>query len=163
MPEPLCETDPVAVTSGTGRQPTRADVQICWEDVVAGRRTRTEASRWADPWVQANFAGEEPVLQALLYLHAIDLGVNAGDVPQHQEGPDVEYVASNADIAAALGRWLCELAVYDRDPDGWTRRHSKAMIRDYGARHGADRARSFGAKLVAAGHLTPGDVLDALR
>jgi hypothetical protein len=36
------------------------------------------------------------------------------------------------------------------------------MLRDYAARYGADRARSFGSKLVAAGHLTTADVLDAL-
>jgi hypothetical protein len=72
-----CETAPVAVTPGTGpHEPTRAEVRACWEDVVAGRRTRAEASDWACPWVQANFTGEELVLQGLRYLHAVDLGVD---------------------------------------------------------------------------------------
>lgn len=155
----------MAVTPGTGRhEPTRADVRAYWEDVVAGRRTRTEASHWAYPWVQANFTGDELVLRALLYLHAIDLGVDdAGGVPLHQEGPAVEYLASDGDVATALSRWLRELAIYDDDPDAWNRRHIQTMLRDHAARHGADRARSFGAKLVAARHLTTADVVDALR
>jgi hypothetical protein len=114
--------------------------------------------------VQANFMGEELVLQALLYLHAIDLGVDdAGDAPRHQEGPAVEYLASDADVATALSRWLRELSVYDEDPDGWNRRHFQTMLRDHAARYGVGRARSFGAKLVAAGHLTTADVLDPLQ
>jgi hypothetical protein len=145
-------------------EPTRAEVQAWWEDVVAGRRTRTEASDWAYPWVQANFMGEELVLRALLYLHAMDLGVDApGNTPRHQAGPASEYLVSDADIATALCRWLGELSVYDEDPHGWNLRHFQKMVRDLATRSGADRARSFGAKLVDAGHLTTADVLDALR
>ncbi|MEU8227452.1 hypothetical protein [Kribbella sp. NPDC048915] len=145
-------------------EPTRAEVQVWWEDVVAGRRTRTEASDWADPWVQANFMGEELVLQALVYLHAMDLAVDGlGDAPRHQSGSDSKYLVSEADMARALSRWLQELSVYDEDPDGWTVRHFQKMVRNLATRSGADRARSFGAKLVAAGHLTTADVLDALR
>jgi hypothetical protein len=66
-------------------------------------------------------------------------------------------------MAIALSRWLQELSVDDEDPAGWTVRHFQKMVRDLATRSGADRARSFGAKLVAAGHLTSADVLDALR
>ena len=155
----------MAVTRVTSQhEPTRADVQAWWEEVVGGRRTRTEASDWAYPWVQANFMGEELVLQALLYLHGMDLGVDAaGDAPRHQAGPASEYLVSDADVATALSRWLRELSVYDENPDGWNLRYFQKMLRDLAARSGADRARSFGAKLVDAGHLTTADVLDALR
>jgi len=37
------------------------------------------------------------------------------------------------------------------------------MLRDLATRSGADCARSFGDKLVDAGHLTIEDVLDALQ
>jgi len=161
----LCETALVAVTPVTSQhEPTRAEVQVWWEDIVVGRRTRTEASDWAETWVQANFMGEELVLQALLYLHAVDLGVDAsGETPRHQSGSASEYLVSDADMAIALSRWLQELSVDDEDPAGWTVRHFQKMVRDLATRSGADRARSFGAKLVAAGHLTSADVLDALR
>jgi len=110
----------MAVTPATSQhEPTRAEVQAWWEDVVARRRTRTEASEWADTWVQADLMGEELVLQALLYLHAMDLVVDAsGDNPRHRAGAASEYLVSDADMATALSRWLRELSVYDDDPDG---------------------------------------------
>ncbi|MFI6678171.1 hypothetical protein [Kribbella sp. NPDC050470] len=155
----------MAANPGAGRhEPTRAEVHAWWEDVVAGRRTRTEASELAQPWLQANFMGEELVLQGLLYLQALDLGVDApGDTPRHRSGSASEYLVSDADMATALSRWLQELDVVDEDPAGWTVRHFQRMVSGFATRCGADRARSFGAKLVAAGHLTSADVLDALR
>jgi len=108
--------------------------------------------------------GEELVLQALIYLHAIDLGV---DAPGGHASTSVRIRLRVLGIGRGHGygaeSMVSKLGVYDEDPAGWTVRHFQKMVRDFATRSGADRARSFGAKLVAAGHLTTADVLDALR
>lgn len=89
-------------------------------------------------------------------------GVPERGITRHRT-PTPRHLVSDADMATALSRWLQELSVYDEDPDGWSVRRFQKMVRDLATRSGADRARSFGAKVVAAGHLTTADVVEALR
>jgi hypothetical protein len=87
-------------------------------------------------------------------------GTSTSELRRHPAPP---LCGLAADIATALSRWLRELTVYHSDPEGWNCRHFQKMLRSHAPSYGADRARSFGAKLVAAGHLTTADVLVALR
>lgn len=51
---------------------------------------------------------------------------------------------------------------YEADPDGWDRAYYQRMIVDFAQRHGPDRARHLGSRLVASGELTEVDVAVAL-
>ncbi|HEY0869592.1 MAG TPA: hypothetical protein VGD55_04285 [Acidothermaceae bacterium] len=127
---------------------TRQEVQQWWSDLVAGRRSRIEASDWAEQWLGGS--GEELVVQGLLALQAV----------RHSVLSDLELRPQMAD---ALARWQQELRLYDVDPDAWNRSYFKRLLLDFARRHGAEPARKFGLKLVRSGQLREPDIEDALR
>lgn len=69
---------------------------------------------------------------------------------------------SPEDLAAAHEQWQRHVNDYEADPEAWDRRYYQRMIIDFAERHGVDRARHLGARLVASGELTDEDVAAAL-
>jgi hypothetical protein len=124
---------------------TRQDVERWWRDCVDGRRTTDEVSRWAEDQLDAASPEEELILQGLLELQ----GLRFGD-------RDAET------MRARLRRWQAELEVYDRDPDAWDRRYFQQLLVRFRERHGLERTRGFGRRLVRHGVLSDRDVEEAL-
>ena len=133
-----------------------------WQDLAAGRRTRSEASVWAESQLEQNLAKEELVIQGLLFLQAADLTPGAGDSPVHSGDPDASYLVFSADIGTALESWEAELRRYDEDPDAWTRDRLRRAVTHHATWRGVDAARKLGGKLVARDLLTAQDVVRAL-
>jgi hypothetical protein len=131
-----------------GEVVTRHDVEGWWSDFAVGRCSAFEASEWAEQWLGGNW--EELVIQGLLALQ----GVRHSNLPEN---------ALRKRMAAALAVWQQELRSYDADPDAWMRAYFTRMLIDFANRHGAERARAFGLKLVASGQLRDEDVGMALR
>jgi hypothetical protein len=127
---------------------TRPEVQQWWSDLVAGRRSRVEASDWAEKWLGGSC--EELVVQGLLGLQAARHSVLSD--------PDLK-----SQMADALVRWQAELRIYDVDPDAWNRSYFKRLLLDFARRHGAEPARKFGLKLIRSGQLRELDIEDVLR
>jgi hypothetical protein len=69
---------------------------------------------------------------------------------------------SEEDLAEAHKRWRGHVRDYEADPDAWDRTYCQRMIIDFAERHGTDRARHLGGRLVASGELTDEDVASAL-
>ena len=69
---------------------------------------------------------------------------------------------SAGDIAGAHDRWQRQVRDYEADPAAWDRSYYQRMIIDFSVRHGTDRARHLGGRLVAPGELTDEDVPAAL-
>lgn len=131
------ETTPVSVT--------RWDVERWWQDCIDGRRTTAEASRWAEDQLDASSPEEELVLQGLLELQSLQFGDrDAGS------------------MRSRLRRWQAELETYDRDPDAWNRRYFQRLLIRFRERHGLERSRGFGRRLVGHGVLSDRDVEEAL-
>ena len=130
------ETTPTTVTRG--------DITRWWQDCIDGRRSRVETSEWAEDWLDRGPDVEELELQGLLELQALRFG--DGD-----------------DDGSRLRRWQAELRRHDEDPEGWNRRYFQHILVRSRGRHGVDRARAFGGRMVRDGLLTDQDVEDALR
>src|SRR4051812_24564260 len=102
--------------------PTRAQVRRWWRDLAAGRRTRSDASVWAQSRLELNSAEEELVIQGLLFLRSASLARGGDrDGPVHSKDPDASFFVSAADLGTALEAWEAELRRYDEDPGAWMR------------------------------------------
>jgi hypothetical protein len=62
-------------------------------------------------------------------------------------------VPAAEDVSVAHERWRRHVREYRADPDAWDRSYYRRMIIDFANRHGTERARAFGGKLVASGEL----------
>lgn len=124
---------------------TREGVERWWRDCIGGRRSRLEASEWAEDQLDRSDAMEELVLQGLLELQRL----------QFQDG--------DAQTASRFERWQAELHQYDEDPEAWNRGYFQRILVRFLDRHGVERTRSFGRRMVADGFLTDQDVKNVLR
>jgi hypothetical protein len=128
---------------------TREDIETWWSNALTGKCTTTEAANWAESKLDNAPDVEELVLQALLSLQAL----------KHSPASEDQRTR----LARTLGLWRAELRRYDADPEAWNRIHLQQMLRDYANQFDDDRARTFGNKLVASGHLEKSDVDDVFR
>ncbi|MGB6455219.1 MAG: hypothetical protein WBH47_12120 [Streptosporangiaceae bacterium] len=71
-------------------------------------------------------------------------------------------VPAAEDVSVAHERWRRHVREYQADPDTWDRSYYQRMIIDFAKRHGAERARALGRKLVGSGELRDADVAAAL-
>ncbi|GAA3169685.1 hypothetical protein GCM10010531_23440 [Blastococcus jejuensis] len=155
--------------AGSDASNLRAQVQERWGDLEAGRRTRSEISRWAEERLEDSTPDEELVIQGLLFLQAVDLvtadrrGEPGADTPVHVDDPEAPFLVTAADVSRGLQSWLEELSACDADPRAWMSRYMQRLIRDFAANHGFEDARSFADKLVASGELTAQDAARALE
>ena len=112
-------------------------------DVLAGRRTRDEASEWAVEHIEAGRWEEELILQGLLRLNALP-------------------GSSDAQAKESLERWTAEFVKYDEDPQEWDRQYFLRLVRGSTERAGVESARRLANKLVSDGVLTSLDVREVL-
>lgn len=123
--------------------PSRTAIRDCWDDVLAGRRTREEVNEWAVQQIEAGLWEEELVLQGLLRLNTLP-------------------VLGEADVRESLERWTADLAEYDENPQAWDRAYFLRMLREFTQSRGADAGARFAGKLVSDGLLTSLDVREVL-
>ena len=75
-------------------------------------------------------------------------------------------ISSDTEDAATLVRgndaWRQDMREYQADPEAWDRGYYQRMIFEFAKKHGPERARRFGARLVHAGELRSSDVDAAL-
>ncbi|MFD3651986.1 hypothetical protein [Streptomyces sp. NPDC058620] len=118
--------------------PGRAEVAAQWRALASGEVTREAVHAWAFRWVEGEGAFtdfEEPlVLTGLQYLHGFDLCCDPDrpDVVRHGTSGEGEWVASLNDVADGLAHWEEQCALYDADPQGWSRavrERARAFVR----------------------------------
>jgi len=71
-------------------------------------------------------------------------------------------VPAAEDVSVAHEGWRRHVREYRADPDAWDRSYYQRMIIGFAKRHGTERARAFGRKLVASCELRDADVAAAL-
>ncbi|WP_041292239.1 hypothetical protein [Kineococcus radiotolerans] len=104
----------------------RSDLCRTWDDVAAGRLSRTAAADWAaDPDRALDYSsGPEPLHQAWLLLHDLrraplnEAAVISGG-----------HLARDELAMRRREQWQAELARYDADPLSWNRTHWSAYLR----------------------------------
>lgn len=121
------------------------EVDLLWSDLLSGRSTVSETvARTRRLMDTAN--ATHVASAGLSALHAVTFGRDDSEV----------------DRVMAYERWRQHVREYDADPVGWNIRYYQRMIVGFAERHGTDRARQLGAKMVASGELSVADVEAAL-
>jgi hypothetical protein len=119
--------------------PSRADVDEHWRAVARGEIAREAVSAWAEPLMFAEY-GTEPdllVMQALQYLHGLDMTYRSEDGRLLGHGPPGAYVRNQDDIWSELHEWRRRCRDYDADPVGWiAARHRDAVAEIQRERNG---------------------------
>jgi hypothetical protein len=91
--------------AGSDASDLRAQVQERWIDFEAGRRTRSEISRWAEERLEDGTADEELVIQGLLFLQTVDLVAAdrpGEDTPVRVDEPEARFLVTAADVSRGL-------------------------------------------------------------
>ncbi len=126
---------------------TRLDADRLWSSAIAGTETLDKLGALAAALIE-RVNSENPVVNwGLLDFYYLSR-------PGAVRDPDP--------LIANYGRWRAQLADFDADPSAWMRSYFRTMLTTFACDHGEARARTFGAKLVARGHLTDGDVDNVL-
>jgi hypothetical protein len=120
--------------------PSREVVGAYWRDLLAGRRSREEVHGWAKPWVEdLDALIKDPIVRiGLQHLHGFDASAAAdgpASLQRHGGGAGRVYVQAEADIRAALERWLAHGVAFDADPQAWRAsrlQQARQAIRDAG-------------------------------
>ncbi len=138
-------SDPVLEAVASGREVVPVDVERLWSDLMDGRSTAQQTAARARLLMEAVNA-TDVASWGLSSLYALTFrGVRKAD-----------------DVASAFERWRQHVRDYQADPDAWDRSYYQRMIIDFADRHGVERARALGAKLVASGQLQDADVVAVL-
>jgi hypothetical protein len=113
--------------NATPLPPGRAEVAAQWRALASGEVTREAVHAWAILWVEGDgaFADfEDPLIEtALQYLHGFDLcrDPDRPGVVWHGTSGEGEWYHSLDDITGGFTRWQEKCALYDADPQGWSR------------------------------------------
>lgn len=138
-------SDAVSEIVATGREVVPEDVEALWSDLMDGRSTAQETSMRA-----------RLLMETVNVTHMANWGLSTLYALTYEGVRDTEAVG------LAHERWRRHVRDYEADPAAWDRRYYQRMIIDFANRHGTERARAFGAKLVASGELRDPDVAAAL-
>lgn len=138
-------SDPVPEIVAPGREVVTEDVEPLWSDLMAGRSTAGQTATRA-----------RMLMETVNATHVANWGLSS------LYGLTMRGTPAAEDVLAAHERWQRHVREYEADPDAWNRNYCREMITDFAQRHGTERARTFGRKLVAAGELRDADVSAAL-
>lgn len=136
-------SDPEIVASG--REVVTDDVEPLWSDLMDGRSTAQETAMRA-----------RMLMETANATHVANWGLSSLYAVTFRGVPAAE------DVSVAHERWRRHVREYQADPDAWDRNYYQRMITDFAKRHGTERAKAFGAKLVASGELRDADLAAAL-
>jgi hypothetical protein len=104
--------------------PTRADVEARWLDILARRRSREVVHDWTQPWVEGEGRLADPLVSiGMTYLHGYDLSARPGEphLVRHGIAPGRAYCKPEATIADELAAWQQSGALFDSGPATWRR------------------------------------------
>jgi hypothetical protein len=138
-------SDPVSEIVATGREVVPEDVEALWSDLMDGRSTAQEAA-----------ARARLLMETVNVTHVANWGLITLYALTYEGMRDADGVG------LAHERWRRHMRDYEADPAAWDRRYYQGMIIDFANSHGTERARAFGAKLVASGELRDQEVAAAL-
>jgi hypothetical protein len=138
-------SDPVSEIVAAGREVVLEDVEALWSDLMDRRRTAQETA-----------ARARLLMETVNVTHVANWGLSTLYALTYEGVRDAEGVG------LAHERWRRHVRDYEADPAAWDRRYYQRMITDFANRHGTERARAFGAKLVASGELRDRDVAAAM-
>lgn len=138
-------SDPVSEIVATGREVIPEDVEALWSDLMDRRSTAQETA-----------ARARVLMETLNVAHLANWGLSTLYALTN------EGVRDTQGVGLAHQRWRRHVRDYKADPAAWDRRYYQRMIISFADRHGLERARAFGAKLVASGELRDRDVAAAL-
>jgi hypothetical protein len=143
---PMSESsDPVLEIVASGREVVPDDVVSLWHDLMDGRST-----------AQQTAARARLLMEAVNATHVASWGLSS------LYALAFRGVRKADDVASAFERWRQHVRDYEADPDAWDRSYYQRMIIDFAERHGTERAKALGSKLVASGVLRDADVAAAL-
>jgi hypothetical protein len=148
------------------KDPTRAEVEARWRDLLAGSCSREEVHAWTRPWVEGDCKAEDPLVSiGLTHLHGFDMTATPAEpnLVFHGMEPGRVYCKSEAQIADELVGWEQDVAFYDRDREGWERRKWQRMIWVVREERGLEVARRFAERAVASEHLGNDSATQALE
>jgi len=138
-------SDPIPEIVASGREVVTEDVEPLWFHLMHGRSTAQETATRARMLMET--ANATPVANwGLSSLYAITF----------------RGVPAAVDVSVAHELWRRHVCEYQADPAAWDRNYYQRMVIDFAKRHGTERARAFGGKLVASGELRDADVAAAL-
>lgn len=144
--------DPVRVSAshaehafGWQNEVGSGDVEPLWSDLIDGRTTAEETATRA-----------RVLMETANATHVANWGLSS------LYALTFRGTGSVGDIAVAHERWQRQVRDYEADREGWDRSYYQRMITDFAERHGTDRARHLGGRLVASGELTAEDVAAVL-
>jgi hypothetical protein len=142
MPE---SSDPIPETVASGREVVPGDVEPLWSDLMDGRSTAQETATRA-----------RMLMETANATHVANWGLSSLYAIAIRKVPAAE------DVSVAHERWRRHVREYQADPVAWDCNYYSQVIIDFAERHGTERARAFGAKLVASGELRQADLSAAL-
>jgi hypothetical protein len=138
-------SDPVLEIVASGREVVPEDVEPLWSDLMDGRSTAQQTATRA-----------RLLMETVNATHVANWGLSS------LYALTFRGVREAGHVALAFERWRRHVRDYGADPDAWDRSYYQRMIIDFAKRHGTERARAFGARLVASGELRDADVAAAL-
>lgn len=142
MPE---SSGPIPEALASGCEVVTEDVEHLWSDLMDGRNTVWEAATRA-----------RMLMEAANATHVANWGLSSLYALTFRAVPAAE------DVSVAHERWRQHLREYQADPAARDRNYYQRMIIDFAKRHGTERARALGGKLVASRELRDADVASAL-
>ena len=126
---------------------TRFDVERLWSAAITATETWDVLAESASELVQQANAENPVVNRGLLDFYYLS---------RPGADRDAELLIKTHD------RWRAELAAFDTDPAAWMRSYFRKLLAEFVGKHGVDKARTFGRKLLAQGHLAESDIADVL-
>jgi hypothetical protein len=138
-------SDPILEIVASGREIVAEDVEPLWSDLMDGRTTARETAMRA-----------RMLMDTANATHVANWGLSS------LYAVTSRWMPAAGDVSVAHERWRRHVREYQADPDAWDRSYYQRMIIDFAKRHGTERARMFGRKLVASGELRDADVAAAL-
>lgn len=142
MSEP---SDRVPKILASGREVVVEDVETLWSGLLAGSSTARQTA------IRAQL-----LLETANATHVANWGLSSLHAITVRGDPATE------EVSAAHERWRHQVSEYEADPGAWDRAYYRQIIIDFARRHGPERARTLGDKLVASGELREADVAAAL-
>jgi hypothetical protein len=112
--------------------PTRAQVEVCWQALAAGRVARADAHAWAAKWVEGEGLRRIPdqmVRNALQHLHGYDMARDSEHPEIVRHSSSGNYVRSLQEVAGELDRWLSDCEAYDVDPKAYAHAAKERALR----------------------------------
>ena len=138
-------SDPIPEIVASGREVVTEDVEPLWFDLIDGRSTAQETA-----------TRERVLMETANATHVANWGLSSLYAITFRGLP------AAVDVSVAHESWRRHVREYQADPDAWDRNYFQRMVIDFAQRHGTERARAFGGKLVALGELRDADVAAAL-